>query len=203
MANITLRPETPSDFHEAEWVCQQSFYNEFIPGCAEHYLLHTLRTDPCYVKELTRLAILDGRIVGGIYYLKALIKDGKKETPVLCLGPVFVHPLHQGEGIGKALIEATLEEARKLSYPAAILFGHPTYYPRFGFVDCKKYKITTKDGSNFPAFMAYEIHKGSLKGIEGRFFDSPIFEEATPEKGNEYDKNFPPLEKHAPKHPIG
>jgi len=202
MQNI-IRKETPSDFHEAEWICQQAFYNEFIPGCAEHYLLHILRKDHAYVEELTRLALLDGRIVGGIYYSKALIKNGEKETPVLCLGPVYVHPAHQGEGIGKALIEATLLEAKKLPYPAVFLFGHPSYYPRFGFLDCRNYRILTKDGMNFPAFMAYELHKGALKGIEGRFVDSPIYEEATPEKGHDYDKNFPPLAKHAPKHPIG
>jgi predicted N-acetyltransferase YhbS len=49
------------------------------------------------------------------------------------LGPIGVRPDRQGRGIGRALIEAGIQEARRREYPAVILLGDPALYGRFGF----------------------------------------------------------------------
>lgn len=202
MSKIILRKERPSDIHESELVCQRAFYNEFMPGCVEHYLLHVLRNDVSFVPDLSRIAIVDGRLVGGIFYTTAAVENGSTQIPVLSFGPLFVDPSIQAQGVGARLIKATLSLARKTNYPAVIIFGHPSYYPRFGFQEASRYGIHPKDGKDNPALQVFELQKDALSQIQGSFVEAPFFETITPEMGATYDLNFPPLGKTTPKYTI-
>ncbi len=51
----------------------------------------------------------------------------------LLLGPVAVHPTHQGEGLGGVLIRHSLAEARLQGWTQVILIGDASYYGRYGF----------------------------------------------------------------------
>ncbi len=51
----------------------------------------------------------------------------------LLLGPVAVHPTHQGEGLGGVLIRHSLAEARSQGWTQVILIGDASYYGRYGF----------------------------------------------------------------------
>jgi putative acetyltransferase len=53
---------------------------------------------------------------------------------LLQLGPIGVLPELQGQGIGSALVLASLDAARALGEPVLLLEGNPKYYARFGFV---------------------------------------------------------------------
>lgn len=63
------------------------------------------------------------------------------------------------------------------------------YYPRFGFKESKAFGITTRDGKNFPAFMAIELIEGALSGITGCFHESPAYS-VDPIKACKYDHIF-------------
>ena len=52
-------------------------------------------------------------------------------SPALLVGPVAVHPAHQGEGWGGRLLAALVEAAR--GWDRALLVGDAPYYARFGF----------------------------------------------------------------------
>jgi predicted N-acetyltransferase YhbS len=52
---------------------------------------------------------------------------------LVLVGPVAVHPAHQGRGIGHRLMDTMLEKACKLGNPAMVMIGDPEYYGRFGF----------------------------------------------------------------------
>ena len=69
----------------------------------------------------------------------------------------------------------SIDEARKLGYGAILFFGHPQYYPRFGFVEAKEYGITDRNGNNFPAFMAMELKEAYLKNVFGKFIEADIY----------------------------
>ena len=61
-----IRPERPEDYAAAEAMTCRAFWNKYQPGCDEHYLVHKLRNDPAYVPELSRVAVVDGRVVGDV-----------------------------------------------------------------------------------------------------------------------------------------
>lgn len=62
-------------------------------------------------------------------------------TPVVALGPIGVLPDSQGRGIGRALVEACLVEARRREEVAVILLGDPKLYARFGFEPASRYGL--------------------------------------------------------------
>lgn len=55
-------------------------------------------------------------------------------VPGMGLGPVAVVPERQRTGVGSRLIHHAMATLRAEGCPYVALVGHPTYYPRFGFV---------------------------------------------------------------------
>ncbi len=53
--------------------------------------------------------------------------------PAMLLGPVAVHPVRQGEGLGAYLIQAGLDGAKAAGTARVLLVGDAPYYGRFGF----------------------------------------------------------------------
>lgn len=195
MENIVIRPEKKEDYFDAEFMTKKAFWNLHKPGCDEHYLVHLLRDSEDYVEELSRVAELDGKIVGGIYYSKAYILDGEDKVEILTFGPLCVEPEYQNKGIGGKLLKETINIARDKGYQCIVIFGVPEYYPKHGFKTCDHFGITTKDGKNFDAFMGYEIVPDAFLNVKGRFFESEVFEQLNPDEVEEYDQKFPYMEK--------
>ncbi len=96
----------------------------------------------------------EGAVVGAIRYWPVNIVAGRVESvgsglesggsglesvgsggagSALLLGPVAVHPTHQGEGLGGVLIRHSLAEARLQGWTQVILIGDASYYGRYGF----------------------------------------------------------------------
>lgn len=190
-----IRKETPSDWFDAEYVAKKAFWNLHFPGCDEHYLIHKLRGDKDYILELTRLAVVDGRVVGAIYYSRAVVRSGEKSDEILSFGPLCVDPEFQNKGIGGELLEHTMQLAKEMGFKGIVIYGEPDYYPRHGFVTCDNFGITPPDGKNFNYFMGKELVEGGFSGISGKFYESEAFENLPPDEVEEYDKKFPYMEK--------
>ncbi|MDP4093369.1 MAG: N-acetyltransferase [Bacillota bacterium] len=195
MENIIIRKEREDEWFETEYMTKKAFWNLHFPGCNEHYLVHILRINDDYIPELSRVAELDGKIVGTIMYSKAYVMDGEKRIDLITFGPLCIDPEYQKRGIGGELLEKTMQMAREQGYQAIIIFGEPEYYPRHGFKPCEHFNITTKDGKNFSAFMGIELVPGGLNGVKGKFYESKVFEDSYSDKVEEYDKKFPYMEK--------
>lgn len=193
---MKLRQAIPEDLREIEQITRLAFWNLHGPGCDEHYLVHTMRHHPDFMKELEWVATIDHQIVGHIAYTKAqVVSDDNTHHQVLCFGPVSVAPDYQHRGIGRALIRHTLELASKITgAPAVLIYGDPQYYSRLGFLPAAYYDIAS--GSNFYAdpLQAFELKAGALCGITGRFLESPLFE-MDPQMAGAFDQTFEPLEK--------
>ena len=188
---ITIRLETEDDFRETEILTRDAFWDLFQPGCVEHLMLHNLRQVAAFVPELDFVAVHENRIIGNIIYSKAkIVSQSDQDHEILCMGPLSVLPQYQRKGVGSKLFNHSVVIARKLGYKAVILFGHPEYYKRFGFVNAQKFNIKTSEGENFDAFMALELYENSLKGIEGRFYGDKVFH-VDPAELEEFEKGFP------------
>lgn len=193
--NLTIRQEEEKDFKIVEKITREAFWKEEREkekgyGCDEHYLVHVLRQHSGFIPELDLVAEIDGQIVGNIMYTLATLKlSNGTELEVLNFGPLTVKPEFQKQGIGSALVQYSLEEAKKMGFDAVVIFGHPSYYPRFGFQEASVFHISTKEGKNFPAFMAIELFEGSLHGLCANFYESEAFQ-MDPEKVKEFDRHF-------------
>ena len=64
MNNILIRKENKDDYKRTEYMTLRAFWNIHGPGCNEHLLVHKLREAECYVPKISRVAELDGEIVG-------------------------------------------------------------------------------------------------------------------------------------------
>ncbi len=194
--SIKIRLEKDKDYREVEELTREAFWRKervekLGVGCIEHYMVHCLRKIDG-IKELDFVAEIDGKIVGHVIYSRAyILQCNNEKKEVINFGPLSVLPEYQKQGIGSALMKYSIECAKELGYGAMLFFGHPTYYPRFGFVEAKEFGITTAWGANFPAFMAMELKKGYLEGVNGRYIESKIYdEELNKEKAKKYDENF-------------
>lgn len=154
-------------------------------------MVHMLR-EKDGIRELDFVAELHGTVVGHVIYSHAcILRPDNSRIGVLNFGPLSVLPEHQRTGIGSALMKHSIARAKELGYGAIVFFGRPEYYPRFGFVEAKEFGITTRKGDNFPAFMAMELKRGYLRGITGRYFESPIYDDdLNRERAREFDRGF-------------
>jgi predicted N-acetyltransferase YhbS len=193
---IIIRLETEKDHRETESLTRDAFWDVYKPGCDEHFLLHNMRKVPAFVKELDFVAVNNDRVIGNIIYTKAkVVNENGAEHEVLCMGPLSVLPSFQGKGVGAKLMIHSLIRAGELGYRAVIIFGNPGYYTRFGFMNAGKFNIKTSEGRNLDPFMALELYGNSLKGIEGRFHEDPVFN-IDPAGLEDFEKQFPYREKH-------
>ncbi len=196
---ILIQRTKTKDFLITENITRETFWNLFKPGCDEHLVLHNLRKSNCYISNLDLVALSDNKIIGHIITTKANVTDiQNKEHQVLCVGPISVLPDFQKKGIGTKLLNESIAIAKESGYSAMILFGHPDYYHRFGFVNAQNYGITTKKGMNFDPFMVLELYPNALAAVKGKFYEGKAFE-IKEEELNEFEKLFPKKEKGKPK----
>jgi predicted N-acetyltransferase YhbS len=173
---IELRLEEEQDYKIVEELTREAFWNNHVPGCDEHLLIHNLRRGEDFIKELDFVAVLDNKIVGNIVYVKSKIRNENIEYAVLTFGPLSVLPEYQNKGIGGKLINHTIKLSKKMGYRAIIIYGDPEYYKRFGFIESKEYKISNKEKKYPVALLVYELYPGALNGIEGIFDEGKIYE---------------------------
>lgn len=193
--DIKLRPERPEEYRETENVTREAFWNHYVPGCCEHYLLHIMRDHPAFLPELDFVAVHDGKIVGNVVYLKSVIEgDDGQVYDVLGLGPISVLPEYQRKGVGGRLIEHTRQLAREMPFRAIVLLGDPDYYSRQGFIAASSLGIRTADNMYAAAHQICELYENALSGVTGRYIEDSIYDVDT-SAVDAFDKSFPAKEK--------
>jgi predicted N-acetyltransferase YhbS len=154
-----LSPEAPDDEYEVEYLFDLSF----APG-RQALSSYRLREGVDRVADLSLVArdTLDG-VAGAIRYWPVMI--GKARQPALLLGPVAVHPTHQGEGLGASLIWDSLDRARVAGWQRVILVGDAPYYQRFGFHQNAALKFPPP--TNPDRVLGLELVKDAMRGLSG------------------------------------
>jgi len=112
------------------------------------------------VAELCLTARDETRILGGAIRYWPVLAGG---LPALLLGPVAVHPTHQGEGLGALLIQESLHRAA--GWERVMLVGDAPYYRRFGFT--KLDGITMPPPTNPDRVLGRELTPGGWEGVTG------------------------------------
>ncbi len=192
---LTIRNETPADYPAVEDLTRRAFYNLYVPGCHEHYLVHVMRDHPDFVPELDFVLERDGEIVGSILYTRStLTSEAGERREALTFGPVCVAPELQRQGYGKRLMDHSLDRAAELGWGAVVIFGAPANYVSRGFQCCKRFLVGMADRSFPTAMLVKELRPHALDGGPWVYQDSPImrFDE---EAARRFDDALPPMEK--------
>lgn len=193
-SDYIIRKETKNDYREVENLNREAFWNLSVPGCSEHYFVHVMRDHKDFIPELAHVMEIGGKIVGCVMYCKGLLKDeDENEKTILTMGPLCVHPDHQRQGIGKALLEYTFALGRKMGYDTVINFGNPDNYVARGYKSCKKYNVCLEDDVFPAALLVKELTEGAFDGRKWYYYqcdaDAPCEDEEAVEK---FDSQFPP-----------
>lgn len=192
---IIIRNETKNDYKEVEKITREAFYNLYIPGCVEHYLVHIMREHEDFIPELDLVIELDGEIIGNIMYTKAKLVDGKgNKKDILTFGPLCILPKYQRKGYGKKLLEESFKRAIKMGYDTIVIFGSPSNYVSSGFKSCKKYNMCMEKDVFPTAMMVKELIPNKLDGRRWTYHGSSVMHIDETEAEN-YDSTLEKLEK--------
>ena len=172
---LNIRNERESDYKNVEDITRKAFYNVYVPGCMEHYLVHIMRGHEDFIPELDFVIEVDGQTVGNIMYTKSKLTDeGGTEKEIVTFGPVSILPKYQRKGYGKMLIEHSLKRAAELGYEAVVIMGSPANYVGSGFQCCRKYNVCVEKGKYPAAMLVKELKPGALDGRLWFYADSPV-----------------------------
>jgi putative acetyltransferase len=148
MPGPTIRAETPQDREAIAEVTTAAFRKR-----REAEMIDAIRASDGFVPELSLVAEVDGEVAGHVMLSHVGLEPSSRR--VLELGPMSVAPDRQRGGIGSALVREALRRADARAEPLVLVVGHPSYYPRFGFVPAAELEIVPPDPRIPPdAFMA-------------------------------------------------
>lgn len=195
MQNIIIRNETSADYRTVENLTREAFWNAYRPGCLEHYVLHTFRTDPAFVPELDLVMEKDGEIMGHVMYVRSAIKtDDGRTIPIMTFGPISIAPQFKRQGYGKVLLEYSMEKAKEMGAGALAITGNIDFYGKSGFVVSKNRGVRYEDDPDADYFLIAELEPGFLNGITGTYKD-PDGYFVDENEAEAFDAAFPPKEK--------
>jgi putative acetyltransferase len=161
-----IRPEAGADHASVHELNVAAF-----DGTVEARLVDMLRDQARPVVSL--VAEDDGVVVGHIMFSPVSLPGFARL--MMGLAPMAVTPSRQRRGIGSALVKAGLQRSRELGAVAAVVLGHPDFYPRFGFVSAARFGLQCEYDVPLEAFTALELEANALLGAAGKVSYHPVF----------------------------
>ena len=193
-----IRNERPDEQRTVENLIREAFFNVYRPGCLEHYVIHQLRNDPAFVKELNFVMEKDGQLIGQNMFMHASIQaDDGRSIPIMTMGPICIHPDLKRQGYGKLLLDYSIERAAALGCGALCFEGNIGFYGKSGFTYASEFGIRyhgLPEGADASFFLCRELIPGYLAGVTGVYAPPQGYfvDEAEAEA---FDKAFPYKEK--------
>jgi predicted N-acetyltransferase YhbS len=156
--SLTILPEKPNDADAVERLHERTFG----PG---RFVLsaYRLREHVDHLLELSFTARIGTLLVGSVRQLPICIGD----TPALMLGPLTVEPPFRKRGVGRALLDRALDDARKAGHRLVLLVGDEPYYSRVGFKAVPKGTATMPGPVDYSRLLVAELVEGAFDGVSG------------------------------------
>ena len=196
--DVIIRFENKGEYREVENLIRESFWNVYRPGCSEHYVIHVLRDDPAFVKELDFVMEKDGALIGQNMFMRTVINaDDGRDIEVLTMGPICITPELKRRGFGKKLLDFSLEKAAELGFGAVLFEGNIDFYGKSGFGYARKFGIRYHDlpeDADDSFFLCRELIPGFLDDVTG-VYQTPKGYYVDDADVEEFDMDFPYKEK--------
>jgi putative acetyltransferase len=166
---ITIRAEGEGDIHAIRRINESAF-----AGTLEADLIDRLQARH---KLLVSLVAEQGsQLLGHIAFTPLTLGTHRSPCAGAGLGPMAVVPARQRQGVGSLLVRSGLGQCRLIGIQWVVVVGHPSYYPRFGFVPASRFGIRCAYEVPDEAFMATELDVGALRGVSGTVHYEPEFD---------------------------
>ncbi len=196
--DYTIRLEKEEDYRAVENLVRESFWNVYRPGCSEHYVIHVLRDESDFIKELDFVMEQEGKLIGQNMFMKTIIEaDDGRIIPVLTMGPIGITPELKRKGYGKAILDYSLEKATEMGFGAVLFEGNIDFYGKSGFTFAREFGIRYHDlpaDADDSFFLCKELIPGYLNDVTG-IYQTPQGYYVDDADVEEFDKEFPPKEK--------
>ncbi|MGB8401364.1 GNAT family N-acetyltransferase [Bradyrhizobium sp.] len=156
--NLTILPETPNDAQAIERLHERTFG----PG---RFVLsaYRLREHIDHLLDLSFTARIGTLLVGSVRQLPICIGD----TPALLLGPLTVEPPFRGRGVGRALLDRAVREAKARGHRLVLLVGDEAYYSRVGFKAVPKGRAVMPGPVDYRRLLVAELAEGAFTDVSG------------------------------------
>jgi predicted N-acetyltransferase YhbS len=165
--SITITPETEADALAIDRLHERTFG----PGRFARTAFR-IREAVAHRRDLSFTARIGTLLVGSVRL--SPIRIGK--TPAVLLGPLTVEPPFRARGIGRALIERALQDAREKGHGLVVLVGDEPYYGRFGFKGIPKGTVTMPGPVDPRRLLIAELKPGAAADVRGEIapdWDAP------------------------------
>jgi predicted N-acetyltransferase YhbS len=156
--SLTILAETSNDAQAIERLHDRTFG----PG---RFVLsaYRLREDVDHLLDLSFTAWIGTLLVGSVRQLPILVG----ETRALLLGPLTVEPPFRGRGVGRALLERALRDAKAKGHRLVLLVGDEAYYSGVGFKAMPKGRATMPGPVDYGRLLVAELVDGAFENVSG------------------------------------
>ena len=156
--SLTILPETANDAQAIERLHERTFG----PG---RFVLsaYRIREHVDHLLDLSFAARIGTLLVGSVRQLPVCIGD----TRLLLLGPLTVEPPFRGRGVGRALLDRALKDAKARDHRLVLLVGDEAYYSRVGFKQVPKGRVTMPGPVDHRRLLVAELADGAFADVAG------------------------------------
>jgi predicted N-acetyltransferase YhbS len=156
--SLTILAETVNDTQAIDRLHARTFG----PG---RFVLsaYRLREHVDHLLDLSFTARIGTLLVGSVRQLPILVGD----TKALLLGPLTVEPPFRSRGVGRALLERALREAKAKGHRLVLLVGDEAYYGRLGFKAVPKGRASMPGPVDYSRLLVAELVDGAFAEVSG------------------------------------
>ncbi len=156
--SLTILAETPDDAAAIERLHERTFGPGRFAKSA-----YRLREQAAHRLDVSFTARIGTLLVGSVWLSPVRIG----ETKALLLGPLTVEPAFRERGVGQALIEQALVEAKAKGHRLVILVGDEPYYGKCGFKRVPPGRATMPGPVDPARLLVAELEAGAFEGVSG------------------------------------
>ncbi|ARP97748.1 GNAT family N-acetyltransferase [Pseudorhodoplanes sinuspersici] len=156
--SITILPETEDDALAIERLHERTFG----PGRFARTAFR-IREGVGHDRDLSFTARIGTLLVGSVRLSPVRIGG----TKALLLGPLTLEPPFRDRGIGLALLQRALANAKERGHTLIILVGDEPYYARVGFKRVPRGRVQMPGPVDPARLLVVELTEGAFEGVKG------------------------------------
>ena len=156
--SLTILPETADDATAIERLHERTFGPGRYAKTA-----YRVRERVAHRLDVSFTARIGTLLVGSVRLSPVRIGA----TKALLLGPLTVEPAFRDRGVGQALIERALKEAKAKGHRLVILVGDEPYYGKCGFKPIPPGRAAMPGPVDPARILVAELEPGAFDGVSG------------------------------------